>query len=81
MPLLCTMDSRREVARSNRRGGELYATLTQNHRSTYLHDRQTKLGINDFTSLVSAPLPISVSLLSLSVTSYMHKHTTRVLVT
>jgi hypothetical protein len=42
------------------------------------NNRETKLVINDSTSLVSLPLSISVSLLFLSVTSYMQRHTTRV---
>jgi hypothetical protein len=58
--------------------GELYAKLlSQKRQSTYLHNRETKLGINDSTASVSVPLSISMSLLSLSIISYAHKHTTR----
>jgi hypothetical protein len=54
--------------------GGLYTTLTltQKYQSTYLHNRETKLDINASTSSVSVPpLSASLSLLALSITSYM----------
>jgi hypothetical protein len=68
------MDAPQEVDRPG--AGTLRYTLTQKHQSKYLHNRETKLGINDSTSSVSVSLSSSVSLLSSSITSYMHKHTT-----
>jgi hypothetical protein len=57
--------------------GTLRYTLSQKHQSTYPHNTQTT-GINDPTSSISVPLSMSVSLLSSLITSYMHKHRTRV---
>jgi hypothetical protein len=48
-------------------------TPSGKHNSTYLHCSKMKLDIND--SISSASVPLSLSLLSLSLTSYMHKHT------
>jgi hypothetical protein len=43
-------------------------TLSRKHESTYLHNREKKLDINDYTFSVSLPLSTSASMLSLSVT-------------
>jgi hypothetical protein len=61
-----------------RGGGTSGYTPSQKHQSTYLHNIETKLGLNDPTSSVSVPPSVSVSLLYLSVTSYMHWHTQHV---
>jgi hypothetical protein len=69
------MGAPRQVARSGRAGNFMLHS-SQKHQSTYLYNRETKLGINDSTPSVSEPLSVSVLLLSLSVTSYMHRHNT-----
>jgi hypothetical protein len=51
-----------------RGGGTLRYTLSRKHESTYLHNREKKLDINDSAFSVSLPLSTSASLLSLSVT-------------
>jgi hypothetical protein len=61
------MGAPREITGSSyARRGTLRYTVSQKHQSTYLHNRETKLGINDSTCSLSEPLSISVTAVFIS---------------